>query len=57
MTVEHAAYFGIIYELATRKPNLAFEQIFKEVFPKGMPAHPDPCGLKGKYRTAYDMAR
>ena len=57
MTAEHAEYFGIIHELAAKNPKATFEQIFKKVFPKGMPAHPKPEALKEKYRSAYELAR
>jgi hypothetical protein len=57
MTAEHAAYYGAITALAIKKPNATFEEVFKEVFPHGMPAHPDPEALKRKYRRAYELAR
>jgi len=57
MTAEHAAYYGIISNLASKNPNATFEQIFKKAFPKGMPAHPKPAALKEKYRRAYELAR
>jgi hypothetical protein len=57
MTAEHAAYYGMVSKLAAKNPNATFEQIFKKVFPKGMPAHPDPAALKQKYRRAFMLAR
>jgi len=57
MSLEQSEYYGVMHNAAADSPKASFEQIFKKVFPHGMPAHPKPTALKAKYRRAFELAR